>query len=97
MSRYQFARVSGNRKTGPIPVTNTSRDTCPDSCALKGAGCYAETGPIHWHWRKLNNTGAGYSLDQLCGLIRSLPGAQLWRHNAAGDLPGNGEERRTQE
>lgn len=91
MARYSFVRASGNRKTGPIPVTNTDARTCPDSCALKGAGCYAEVGPVAWHWRKLLQDGAGYSLDELARLIRTIPGGSLWRHNVAGDLPGNGE------
>lgn len=86
-ARFSFVRVSGNRKTGPIPVTNTSADTCPDSCALKGAGCYAETGPTAWHWRKRTRL----TLAEVCRLIRSIPGGSLWRHNVAGDLPGDGE------
>ena len=84
---FSFVRVSGNRKTGPIPVTNTSADTCPDSCALKGAGCYAEHGPVNWQWHKRLKL----SLDELCRLIRTVPGGSLWRHNVAGDLPGHGE------
>jgi len=91
LTSYHFARVSGNRKTGPIPVTTTSRDTCPDSCALKDRGCYAETGHIKIHWRKLVN-GAGLSLDMLCRHIRTIPGGTLWRHNQAGDLPGTGDQ-----
>ena len=86
-AHFSFVRVSGNRKTGPIPVTNSRPETCPDSCALKGAGCYAEHGPTSWHWRK----SLAHSLDELCRLIRTIPGGSLWRHNVAGDLPGNGE------
>ena len=87
-ARFSFVRVSGNRKTGPIPVTNTSADTCPDSCALKGRGCYAETGPTAWHWHKRTRL----TLRELCRYIRTIPGGSLWRHNVAGDLPGEGEE-----
>ena len=86
-AQFSFVRVSGNRKTGPIPVTNSAPVTCPDSCALKGAGCYAEHGPVYWHWRKR----LALSLAELCRLIRTIPGGSLWRHNVAGDLPGNGE------
>lgn len=92
MSRYSFTRISGNRKTGAIPTTTTTSETCPDSCALKGAGCYAESGHVMMHWKLLDRgTRPGFDLDQLCGLIRSLPGASLWRHNVAGDLPGDNE------
>ena len=83
---FKFVRVSGNRKTGPIPVTYSSRDTCPDSCALKGAGCYAEGGPVLWQWRKARD-----DLAALLAFIRSIPGGSLWRHNVAGDLPGDGD------
>lgn len=85
--RYKFVRVSGNRKTGPIPVTYTSRDSCPDSCALKGAGCYAEQGPTRWQWNKARDNFA-----DLLAFIRSIPGGSLWRHNVAGDLPGAGDQ-----
>jgi hypothetical protein len=82
-----FARVSGNSKTGPIPVTTTGQQSCPDVCPLKGSGCYAETGPISWHWKKITDgrkADAGYSavMDE----ISRLPKGQLWRMNAAGDL-----------
>jgi hypothetical protein len=90
-ARFAFTRVSANRKTGPIPVTNTSANTCPDSCALKGAGCYAEIGPVAWRWRKLVPASAGYTLDELCALVRTIPGGSLWRHNVAGDLPGDNQ------
>jgi len=89
--RFSFVRASANRKTGPIPVTMTTRDTCPDSCAFKGAGCYAEIGPIAWHWRKLQNSARALDLVSLCAHIRTIPGGALWRHNVAGDLPGTGE------
>ena len=39
---YTFIRNSGNRKTGPLPVTYNLRDTCPPGCALYRAGCYGE-------------------------------------------------------
>lgn len=93
MNRYSFTRVSANRKTGPIPTTSTERASCPPSCALFGNGCYAETGHVRIHWQRLSQgRGRNYDIDQFCGLIRSLPGDQLWRHNVAGDLPGNGDE-----
>ncbi len=47
-----FTRVSSNAKTGPIPVTTTSEETCPVSCPLKRNGCYADAGPLALFWRK---------------------------------------------
>lgn len=85
MNYFSFTRVSGNAKTGPIPVSMTSRNSCPDSCALKANGCYADAGMVRLNWAKLDN--AGLTLDQLLGNIKALPKGQLWRHNVAGDIP----------
>ena len=91
MTVYQFTRVSANKKTGPIPVTTTSADTCPPDCGLF-AQCYAKFGPLRLHWSHVDAGNRGDTLENLCLDIRRLPGGQLWRHNQAGDLPGNGSE-----
>jgi hypothetical protein len=81
-----FVPVSGNAKTGPIPVTYSPSTTCPDACKLKGNGCYAEGGNVALHWRKVEQRGV--SFESFLTLVRHLPKGQLWRHNVAGDLPG---------
>ncbi len=86
---YHFTRTSSNQKTGPIPVTTTSADTCPASCSLRGNGCYAEYGPLNLHWRAVNSGARGGTLDDLCAELRKLPKRQLWRWAQAGDLPGD--------
>lgn len=86
---FKFVRKSANAKTGPIPVVYSSRSTCPDSCAHKGAGCYAESGPIAWQWRRVD--AQGVDLAQLCESIRTIPRGHLWRYGVAGDLPGSGD------
>lgn len=89
---YYLTRRSWNRKTGPIPVTMTSAETCPESCAFKGAGCYAEYGPLGLHWNALTRQRKGYPLDEFCEAIRRLRGSGgPARHNQAGDLPGIAE------
>ena len=80
-------RASGNAKTGPIPVTTTSADSCPHTCSFKGNGCYAESGPLALHWRAVSSGKRGGTLDELCAKVAALPRHQLWRHNQAGDLP----------
>jgi hypothetical protein len=85
---YKFVRVSANRKTGPIPVTYSSRATCPASCPHYRTTCYAESGPTRLAWDRAESGG---SLAELCDNIRTIPRGALWRHNVAGDLPGDGE------
>lgn len=85
--RYHLTAVSSNRKTGPIPVSTSSRATCdPTACPYFGNGCYAETGPQALHWRKVTEGSRGVPWADFLQLIRRLPVGQLWRHNAAGDL-----------
>lgn len=86
---YSFIRVSMNGKTGPIPVTYSNKQTCPDACKLKNNGCYAENGHVSIHWNRLDHTGL--SFEEMCDKIRALPRRTLWRHNVAGDLPGQGD------
>jgi hypothetical protein len=80
---------SNNAKTGPIPVSTTSRDSCPTDCAMR-AGCYASSGPLALHWAAVSNGARGTDWATFCASIAALPDGQLWRHNQAGDLPGNG-------
>jgi hypothetical protein len=88
---YHITLKSRNVKTGPIPVTTTSATTCPPSCPLSSQGCYAKGGPLAIHWRKVTEGKAGGSLAALCDTIAALPEGTLWRHNQAGDLPGDGD------
>ena len=84
--------VSGNKKTGPIPVSMTSAKTCPTACPLasdKVGGCYAASGPGAIAWRNLDNGKRGKEWQAFCQDVKAIPRGQLWRHNSAGDLPGN--------
>ena len=89
--RYHLTPVSKNEKTGPIPVSTTSANTCPDVCPFKKNGCYADAGPLALHWDKVTEGERGGSLEAFTALIRKFPKAQLWRHNQAGDLPGEND------
>ena len=88
---YHITPVSSNKKTGPMPVTTTSSDSCPPSCPFAGGGCYAKSGPLALHWSKVSEGERGGSLEDLTSFIRALPEGTLFRHNQAGDLPGEGE------
>lgn len=84
--RYKFVLNASNRKTGTIPVVYSGAESCPASCPLRGAGCYAEQGPTAVNWRRVNLT-----LTDLVALIARLPRHQVWRYGVAGDLPGTGD------
>lgn len=86
--RFHLTARSANAKTGPIPVSTSSAETCPqgDTCPFKGNGCYAETGPLALHWRAVTEGRRGMPWADFLAAIRALPVGQLWRHNQAGDL-----------
>ena len=86
-----LTRISSNAKTGPIPVSTSSAETCPASCPFKAKGCYAKSGPLALHWAKITSGGRGLNWESFCDEISRLPRGQMWRHNQAGDLPGEGE------
>lgn len=81
---------SGNAKTGPIPVSTTTKATCPPTCGVKDI-CYADSGPLAIHWNKVTDGSRGMDWDAFCSAIEALPQGQVWRHNQAGDLPGDGK------
>ncbi len=81
---------SHNRKTGPIPVSMTSPRTCPPGCPWRHAGCYGEQYFAGVHFRRLDR-GEGLAWDDFCSRVSDLPAGQPWRHNEAGDLPGDGD------
>lgn len=89
---YHITRRSSNKKTGPIPVSISPRCTCPDSCPFNRNGCYADSGPLRLHWDATTRGERGVSFKDLCSEIAKLPAGQLWRHNQAGDLPGEGDK-----
>lgn len=86
-----FTKISSNEKTGKIPVSTTSFTSCPNSCPLKNNGCYAEIGPLSWHWKKVTEGTRGESWESFCNKISELKAGQFWRHNQAGDLIGDGD------
>src|SRR5262249_10840153 len=98
---FTFTRQSRNIKTGPIPVTTSSSVTCPSACPLKAAGCYAKHDRLGQLWTKLSTTAPGHKFQngaskirainwqELIANVAALPVGTLWRHNQAGDLPGD--------
>jgi hypothetical protein len=94
MLQVHMTLKSRNAKTGPIPVSTTTAKTCPTACPFNNAnagGCYADAGPLSLHWRKVTDGRAGTDFDSFLDTVAGLPDGQLWRHNQAGDLPGDGD------
>jgi len=93
VQHFHLSLKSGNAKTGPIPVSTTTATSCPASCPFnRGGGCYAGSGPLALHWQKITRGERGGPFPEFLEQVRKLPYGQLWRHNQAGDLPGEGEE-----
>jgi hypothetical protein len=65
--------------------------TCPEACPLKAKGCYAASGPLNLHWKNVTEGKAGVSWSAFTAQIAALPEGQAWRHNQAGDLPGDND------
>lgn len=83
---YYFSPISSNRTTGPIPVVTSPASTCPASCGLLNAGCYAQQFPMSLRWGKLGVDESNF--DQIVRAVEALPTGTLWRYGQAGDLPG---------
>lgn len=87
--RVALTLKSRNEKTGPIPVSTTTAQTCPAACPLADKGCYAKGGPLAIFWRGVTEGKFGMAWREFCAAVADLPAGQLWRHNQAGDLPGD--------
>lgn len=86
-----LTRTSSNVKTGPIPVSTSGRSTCPSTCSFKGAGCYAESGPLAIHWNAVSSGARAVPWEDFVDEVSRFKAGQLWRHNQAGDLAGAGD------
>lgn len=87
---FHLTLKSANRKTGEVPVSTSSRKTCPPSCPLIRK-CYGEGGPLQIHWNKVTNGTRGTDWTGFLRSVRTIPAGSLWRHNQVGDLAGVGD------
>jgi hypothetical protein len=87
---FHLTLKSRNAKVGKIPVSTSSRATCPPACGMYEKGCYAMGGPLAIHWRKVSEGFVGTDYLAFVSQIALLSDGQPWRHNQAGDLPGDG-------
>lgn len=90
---YHLSPLSGNRKLGMgVAVSTSDMATCPDSCPLKANGCYANGGPLLRHWNEVSKGNRGNDWNQFVSEVEALPFEWKFRHNQAGDLPGENEK-----
>lgn len=87
-ARYHVSMVSANRKTGPIAVTTSGRQTCPTTCGLYGK-CYATMTQLHYFWNNVTFGLAGTDWDTHIENLKKIPPHRPVRVNQAGDLPGD--------
>lgn len=94
MDKFLITFTSANRITGDMLVTTSPRASCPATCSLRGADCYAESGHLgHWLWNHLDASSPNvearirvYNFNQLLTVIQNMATGSVWRHNQAGDL-----------
>lgn len=81
---------SGNAKTGRATVTYRTQDTCPTSCPLMGAGCYAR-GRIFGIPARLGAESDG-KYAAIRALVDTMPQGGIFRANVSGDVLGDDGE-----
>ena len=89
---FHITPKSKNSKVGPMAVTTSTATTCPTACPFKDNGCYADSGPLKLHWLKVTEGKRGDDWSTFIDKIKDLPAGSKWRHNQAGDLPGDMEK-----
>jgi len=89
---FHITLKSKNAKVGKMAVTTSTATTCPTSCPFKSNGCYADSGPLKLHWDKVTREERGDDWSTFISKIKDLPTGSKWRHNQAGDLPGDMEK-----
>jgi len=87
--RTKVVPVSGNKKTGPIPVVYVGRATCPARCpfaADKDRSCFGSGFTIRRKWDDVDAGGLDLPVT-LAELRRVVRRGSPWRWGIVGDLP----------
>ena len=77
---------SNNGKVGKLMVTTSSQQSCPTTCPHYNTTCYAASGPVSWHWKKVSQGLRGGSWSDLTDKVKTLKAGTMYRHNQAGDF-----------
>lgn len=88
--RVYAKELTEGRKLGPVSATYVSQASCPSACAFRGAGCYAEHGPLAMvTTKRLNNATHGETPEDLsreeAAAIDGLTGTRPLRLHVVGD------------
>lgn len=92
MTQVHTSPKSRNVKVGQMPVTTSEKSTCPACCPFNHAndgGCYAYGYHLNNHWNKVSEHERGDDWDTFITKVESFAVDAKWRHNQAGDLPGD--------
>jgi hypothetical protein len=81
MTLTHFVAKSGNSKTGHVSATYRERTSCPSTCPMLAAGCYA-AGRIEGIARRHGAPGATW-VDRA---VADTPHGGVFRHLVVGDL-----------
>ncbi len=90
---------SSNSKIGTVSATYATQATCPNSCKLRGNGCYAENGAVGvFHTSKLNKSrDSQLPVEELAMIeavgIAGLTGKLPMRIHVVGDATTDGAAR----
>lgn len=61
----RIVEVSQNAKTGPVSTTYMNQFTCPSSCPHLGKNCYAESGLVGMHTRRIEREAGELLVDMI--------------------------------
>ena len=90
MNFYSFTPAADNRnsKTGHVHKASAPALNCPDTCSLKGNGCYAENWPLRLQWAKQQQglSSRSVTFKELLAQLRRIPAGEKVRMWEAGDF-----------
>lgn len=88
---------SSNRKVGKVSATYAAQQSCDDGCPFKNRGCYAESGLVAIHTRRLNAAACDMTpqaiADDEARAIDTLTGRLPMRLHVVGDCRTDGAAR----
>lgn len=84
LPRFFAVAHSQNIKTGDIPQTYTSHNSCPVRCPFHKNGCYADNFGTNFQWKRADN---GMTVTELKKWVeKNTEKGALIRHNVGGDI-----------